>query len=224
MNRPPSPEGASFGVWRRFSSWDAHRRRSLCTVGVPLEYAIRATLTKELLAVVRTWDADRAEVIVQAVGKQGIAEIDARTALGWVDFGLHMRLSDAVRAEVGSEGNVQAWSATFQRVSQRPMLASFFAAMLRITRSPAILFKGVSRVFQLLNHNIGTTSFEMGEEPNNARIDLIGFPAEAYSIDCYAEGLLGSIRAVMRLALGSGVVTLDLVDPSSGHIRYTLAW
>ena len=181
-------------------------------------------LTKELLAVVRTWDAGPAEVVLGVVGCEGLAEIDGMTSVGWLDFGLHMRLSDAIRAQVGVDGNIQAWMSAFERVSQRPILSSFFAAMFRLSGSPGNVFKATPRVFRLLNRNLGLMTLELAGESNSARIDLVGYPATEYSIDCYAEGLLGSIRAVMERADEKGAVILDITDPATGHIGYSLTW
>lgn len=185
---------------------------------------IRTAISKELLAVVRAWDDERTERILVATGEETVAMIDEAHPIGWTDFAAHMHFSDCIRAEVGTNGNIAAWSEVFANVSQRPLLRGFFAAMSRLSPSPATVFKGSPRVFNLTNRNVGTFRYRPDEANRSAEITLTGFPATDFTIDCYAEGLLGSIRSVMRSADDSGLVDLVEVDPARGLIRYALSW
>ena len=181
-------------------------------------------MTKELLARALELPTDRVTLIKSATGAEGIAEIERATAIGWIDFGLHMRLSDAIRAQVGAEGNVQLWTRLFHELSRRAILDSFFSGMIRLSRTPDVLFRRSAGVYGLLTRDIGTYAYRPAEQERCGHIDLDGFPSAQHDTRCYAEGLLGSLRAAMERTDPDGTVELETVDSARGHVRYTLSW
>lgn len=114
------------------------------------------------------------------------------------------------------------WSRVFLEVSRRPLLDSFFSAMFRIS-GPAAAFKSSARVFNVTNRGIGTYAYRPGADGQGCQIALTGFPTR-FTVECYAEGLLGALRAVMGRANTNGRVELDQVDSARGDIVYALHW
>ena len=78
-------------------------------------------------------------------------------------------------------------------------------------------------MFNLTNRGIGTYAYTPGAADDGCQIALTGFPTR-FTVECYAEGLLGALRAVMGRSNANGRVELDHVDQTRGDIIYALHW
>jgi hypothetical protein len=190
----------------------------------PVQRAIRAAITKELLSVARGWGPERFAAIEAAVGREALAVFDNTAAIGWSDFAPHMRLSDAIRQQTGSAGNVETWFSVFDQVCKRPLLRPFFAALFRLTRSPAGVFKTGPRVHAMTHRGLGAYLFELEPSGRGAIVQLDQFPSPEFSLDTYAEGMLGAMRCVMTMTGSGGTVDLGDMDAARGFAEYTLRW
>lgn len=193
-------------------------------------FRIRGVLSKALLAEVRRGDPPRAERVLAEVDPAHVAEIDDCLPVGFVSMESHMALSDAVREELGSEGNVEIWTRVMEAAFARPILRGFLRLSVDLfAGGPGALLRQGDRIYGLLTRGLGSLHSRSDQDWAQRReLELVlrSFPAESYRFITYVEGLQGCLLAALRTAgAGSrGAVEVTEVQDEHGLVRYAVRW
>ncbi len=184
---------------------------------------MRAARTQALLRVVLDMDARERSRILDTLGSRRLEEVRSALPLAWLPMRLHMVLSESLRDVVGSTGAISAYRAAMTATFDRPLLRNFVnltAGIFGLT--PRGILSRSKDVYDLVTRGAGTlrhTSLGFLE----SEVVLERFPAGAFSLDCYAEGLQGSLLAALDLCKLDGTVDITRKDPS-GDVSFRVSW
>jgi hypothetical protein len=188
-------------------------------------HQMRATHTKSLLRSVRKLLTHEQNEILKAFGDEGVEKIDAAIAVGWLTMTVHMGLSDAIRAVIGSARNIQIWRETMTETYDRVLLRGFIDATVGLFGlTPASLFRQGPYIYRQLTRGLGELTVDEQADKESGIVSLVGFPAHDYDLTCYAEGLQGCLESSITRGRGKGTVTLTDIDHESGSLRFHAAW
>jgi hypothetical protein len=187
--------------------------------------SIRAFVTKELLAALRSDDPALLPLVTSLLPPPLMEAIAKTRAVGWVPFAGHMHLNRAVRQGLGPPA--------FPALGRRAMLRSYDQHMVKpliegtlrlFGASPAGLSKVLPRLWGVMTRAGGELALEPPPGPNRALLGLTGFPAEQGFADLLVPGLGGALSSVFDLCdLQGEVVTYD-IDAARGAARFELRW
>jgi hypothetical protein len=163
--------------------------------------------------------------ILLTVGDEVIEKIDAAIAVGWMSMTVHMKVADAIRAKIGSERNIELWRETMTETYDRVLLRGFIDASVDLFGlTPASLFRQGPYIHRQLTRGLGVLTVEMNADGESGTIDLVGFPAKEFDLDCYAEGLQGCLESSITRGRGRGSITLTEIDKKRGDLRFHAVW
>ncbi|MEM9069140.1 MAG: hypothetical protein AAGE52_11570 [Myxococcota bacterium] len=189
-----------------------------------MDYAIRRALNTAVATSVSTLpDAERLRVLREAPNVD-LDRLADRWILGWVDMHTHMELCDAIRAVVGSEGNVRFWQRAMRDVITKGFFANLVNTAIRVYgMTPLGYFKMFSRGYEYGTRNLGSMRVVKFAE-RFADLELSAFPSREFSFDCFVEGLQGTLMVAYETVKVSGEVTITATEEASGIVRYHCAW
>lgn len=184
---------------------------------------MRAARTQALLRVVLDMKGLERPRVLDLLGSRRLEEIRGALPLAWVPMRLHMALSESLREIVGSEGAIAAYRAAMTATFDRPLLRNFVSLTAGIFGlTPKGLFTRSSDVYDLVTRGAGVlrhTSVGVLE----SEVSLVDFPADSFSLECYAEGVQGSLLAAVDLCKMDGRVDILRKDPR-GEVTFRVTW
>lgn len=188
------------------------------------EPQMRAAQSQSLLATVKRLPASERDAILRRTGVHTIEAIAGTLAVSWVSMTHHMRLSCAIRDELGSERNVELWQKTMVQSFDRPFLRGFISMTTSLLGvSPTSILKRGGSMYEHITRDVGAMRWEpSGEREGDAT--LSGFPADRYDFSCYVEGLHGCLQATLNICNARGTVAVSRRDDARGDVRYRLVW
>ncbi|MEM9189648.1 MAG: hypothetical protein AAGF12_10765 [Myxococcota bacterium] len=189
-----------------------------------MRYAIRSILTSCIAEQVPRLSSAEQLRIRKEAPELDIEKMASGWVLEWIDMHTHMRLSDAIRAAVGPEGNVDYWDRAMRRV----ITTGFYANLLRTTvriygTTPLAYFKVFSRGADYATRNIGHVAL-LDHSSEHATMELYDFPADEFSFPCYVEGIQGCLNAAYPVLEVAGEVALLELEEAVGRARYRCSW
>ncbi|MEO7112598.1 MAG: hypothetical protein ABI183_19285 [Polyangiaceae bacterium] len=188
-------------------------------------HQMRATHTKSLLRSVRKLLANEQTQILETFGRDRVEKVDGAIAVGWLPMTVHMGLSDAIRAVIGSTRNIQIWRETMTETYDRVLLRGFIDATVGLFGlTPASLFRQGPYIHRQLTRGLGELSVEEQADKEGGIVSLFGFPAQEFDLDCYAEGLQGCLESSITRGRGKGTITLTDKDDKRGNLRFHAVW
>ncbi len=188
-------------------------------------HQMRATHTKSLLRSVRKLLTNEQTQILSAFGAEGAEKIDATIGVGWLPMTLHMKLSDAIRAVIGSSRNIQIWRETMTETYDRVLLRGFIDASVDLFGlTPASLFRQGPYIYRQLTRGLGELTVEEQDDKESSIVSLAGFPSHDFDLVCYSEGLIGCLESSITRGRGKGTVTLIDFDQERGDLRFHAVW
>ncbi|MBL8741765.1 MAG: hypothetical protein JNK04_11745 [Myxococcales bacterium] len=168
--------------------------------------------------------ADEADAIFARATAPSLEAISSTLPLGWVSMTHHMRLSCAIRDELGTARNIELWKRAMVHSFERPFLRGFVSMTTNLLglRPPSLLRRGGS-IYSHVTRNAGAMHWdERGDKKGEAV--LTGFPADRYDFSCYLEGLAGCIDATLSICNTHGSVRVVERDDARGDVRYHVEW
>lgn len=185
---------------------------------------MRAAQTQAVLVRIdRMPDAERTKILTR-FGTAGREEVDAALPVAWLPMGLHMKLSDALRDVVGSEGTARVFQQAMTSVFERPILRSFISLTTGIFGvTPHGLLKRSDRIYEQITRNLGELSY-VQRGLTEGEIHLVGFPGKDFTFECYVDGMRGCLLAALDLCKIRGEVLVLSKSGASGSVTYQLIW
>jgi hypothetical protein len=188
------------------------------------EPQMRAAQSQSLLATVKRLPTAEKGAILERASTATIEAIDGTLPLGWVSMTHHMRLSCAVRDELGTERNIELWRKTMVSSFERPFLRGFISMTTSLFGvSPASIFKRGGSMYEHITRNVGSMRYEPRSD-NEGDCILSQFPAGLHDFSCYVDGLKGCLDATITICNSRGTVSVVERDDVRGDIRYRASW
>jgi hypothetical protein len=189
------------------------------------QHQMRATHTKSLLRSARKLPPKEQRQILATIGDEAAEKIDDAIAVGWLPMTLHMLLSDTIRAEIGSERNIQLWRETMTETYDRVLLRGFIDASVGLFGlTPASLFRQGPYIYRQLTRGLGDLTVETEPDSESGSIHLLGFPAKEFDLVCYSEGLIGCLESSITRGRGKGSITLTDIQAKTGDLHFHAVW
>lgn len=164
----------------------------------------------------------QARRIFAEAGEERVARMRQLLPIAWVDLDEHLRLVEALYAAVGPDQNRAFWRRVMVTTLSTPLVAGV-VRMSTAGHGPMRLLARGQLVHGALTRGTGTLAVVDPTE-SSCVITLSGFPSSAHSLDCYANGIGGSILgACDRAGVRPRVVT-TLVSEARGDARYDVSW
>ncbi len=185
---------------------------------------MRAAQSQSLVATVKRLDAPEVEAIFARATGPALEAIAHTLPLGWVSLEHHMKLSGAIRDELGSARNIELWKHAMTHSFERPFLRGFVSMTTSLlgVRPPSLLRRGGS-IYAHVTRGAGDIRWEPHGETEGEAL-LTGFPADRFDFACYLEGLAGCIDATLAICNTHGSVKVVDRDDTRGDVRYRVAW
>lgn len=185
---------------------------------------MRSAFGDALLRQVRALEEPERDAILDAIGEQTLAHYGSVMSIGWSSMTRHMEVSDAIRAVVGSERNVEVWRRTMADLTGRPLLSGFLRHVgTRLGMDPGTLYRQTARLWKFLCRDVGDLRADVGT--SRTAVELIGFPASEHHFPCFVEGLhgclLGLVAALDEFSVDVQVVHVEL---DAGDAHYEASW
>lgn len=180
----------------------------------------RAVLTHSVIAEIER--LPQARRIFAEAGEEQVARMRQLLPIAWVDLGEHLRLVEALYAAIGPDQNREFWRRVMVTTLSTPLVAGV-VRMSTAGHGPMRLLARGQLVHGALARGTGILAVSDATD-SSCVITLTGFPSSAHSLDCYANGIAGSILgACDRAGVRPRVVT-TLVSDTRGDVRYDVAW
>ncbi len=186
---------------------------------VPAAQQMRSAFGDSLLRQIEALEAPERDAILDLIDAQTLAHYRRVTAVGWSPMLLHMEVSDAIRAVVGPERNVEVWHRTMADLTRRPLLAGFLR---RLGMGPGTIYRQTARLWKHLCREVGDLRAEVGS--NQTAVELSGFPAWDHQFPCFVEGLHGCLLGLVAIVDVSVRVRVVAVDLAAGNAEYDVTW
>lgn len=184
---------------------------------------MRSAFGDGLLRQVEGLEASARAAILQRIPEETLAHYRRVIPVGWTSMELHMQVSDAIRAVLGSERNVEVWHATMAALTGRPLLAGFLRHVgARLGVSPGTLYRQTARLWKHLCRDVGDLTAEVGESQTS--VELSAFPAREHSFPCFVEGLHGCLSGLVTALEVPVEIRVVSVEPDAGHALYDVTW
>ena len=184
---------------------------------------MRAARTQALLRVVLDMRPSDRQRVLDTFGSRRLEEVRSALPIAWLPMRLHMVLSEGLRDVVGPVGALKAYREAMKATFDRPLLRNFVnltAGIFGLT--PKGLLGRSKEVYQLVTRGAGTLKHaSLGVL--ESEVSLEQFPAASFSLDCYAEGLQGSLLAAVDLCKLAGQVEITRRDPG-GNVTFRVTW
>ncbi len=184
---------------------------------------MRSAFGDGLLQQVEALEPAERTAILELIPEETVAHYRRVMPVGWTSMQLHMEVSDAIRAVVGSQRNVEVWHRTMAALTSRPLLSGFLRHVgTRLGMSPGTMYQQTARLWQHLCRNVGDLSAEV--VGSHTTVELVEFPASEHSFPCFVEGLHGCLLGLVTPFDVSVEVRVDAVDLQAGAVSYDVAW
>lgn len=188
------------------------------------EPQMRAAQSQSLLATVKRLAPAEKGAIFERTSAATIDAIDGTLPLGWVSMTHHMRLSCAIRDELGAERNIELWRKTMIRSFERPFLRGFISMTTSLFGvRPASIFKRGGNMYEHITRDVGAMRYEPRSD-NEGDCILSQFPARLYDFGCYVDGLAGCLEATITICNARGTVSVVEREDVRGDVRYRVSW
>jgi hypothetical protein len=185
---------------------------------------MRAAQSQSLLATVKRLPAREREPILQRTGATTLDAIAATLPISWVSMTHHMRLSCAIRDELGGPRNVELWCQTMEYAFKRPFLRGFVSMTTSLLGvRPTSLLKRGGRMYEHITRDVGAMRYEAISD-SEGYASLRAFPADRYDFTCYVEGLTGCLEATIAICATGGRVVVVQRDDARGDVSYRVSW
>lgn len=184
---------------------------------------MRSAFGDGLLRQVEALEASERAAVLALVPEETLAHYRRVMPVGWTSMEQHMEVSNAIRAVVGSERNIEVWHETMAALTGRPLLSGFLRHIgMRLGISPGTLYRQTARLWTHLCREVGDLYADVGESQTTA--ELSGFPAGEHSFPCFVEGLHGCLTGLVTPFDVSVQVRVMAVDLKAGVASYDITW
>ncbi len=167
-------------------------------------------------------EAERAAILAR-ICEETLVHYRRVTPVGWTSMQQHMEVSDAIRAVLGSQRNVEVWHATMAALTGRPLLSGFLRHVgMRLGMNPGTMYRQTARLWKHLCRDVGDLRAEVSESQTS--VELSGFPATEHSFPCFVEGLHGCLSGLVTALQVPVHVRVVAVDAQAGFASYDASW
>lgn len=184
---------------------------------------MRSAFGDALLRQVEALAAPERAAILGAIDDETLAHYRSVMPIGWTSMVRHMEVSDAIRAGVGPERNVEVWRRTMADLTARPLLSGFLRHVgTRLGMDPGTLYRQTARLWKHLCRGVGDLRAVV--DAHTTAVELSGFPAEEHQFPCFVEGLHGCLHGLVAALDVPVQVRVVAVDLEAGNADYEVTW
>ncbi|MBV1857879.1 MAG: hypothetical protein KUG77_05655 [Nannocystaceae bacterium] len=184
---------------------------------------MRSAFGDGLLRQVEALDASERAAILDLVSEETLTHYRRAMPVGWTSMERHMEVSNAIRAVVGSQRNVEVWHGTMAALTGRPLLSGFLRNIgMRLGMNPGTMYRQTARLWKHLCSEVGELRAEVGT--SQTAVELSKFPAEDHHFPCFVEGLHGCLLGLVAPFDVSVQVRVVAVDLDAGFASYDVTW
>ncbi len=184
---------------------------------------MRSAFGDGLLQQVEALDAAERTSILERISDETQAHYRRVIPVGWTSMEQHMEVSDAIRAVVGSQRNVEVWRRTMGALTGRPLLSGFLRHVgMRLGMNPGTVYRQTARLWKHLCRDVGELSADVDE--SQTAVELSNFPAADHEFPCFVEGLHGCLLGLVTALQVDVDVRVMEVDLDAGYASYQVSW